>query len=1783
MTNDNGQLTKIKLQEQLELIEHLSQQMALGVGLRPLSQYSLRQLTERLGYTQVQLYQWGGQPAQGLLYDSWPSEKPAENGLAGMIQRAIRQQQPQHSQANHGSGLAHLVFPLGSPPWGALAIQAPQGFSPEENAFLRSVAALLGSSGRDTTGMTTTQKESYAYNYNDQTIEASPLLPVGIANVWQPGQHQQGQEDNEQWWAVPLVGPGKVLGVLGITAPAENSDWTTEEWRLLEEVSQQAAQAVAHAQLLAQMKARTAETEQLYQISRSLVEAQTLNQVYALIIETIKAHGVDRVSISLLDRDAAGEIETVWIAATWDRDPHKQSAVGTRFSGRNYGLVQAFAKPPFHPVICEDLSDVANVDPRMDDGFRRLVHEDMGAITLFSAPMFLGSDYKGVLSIHTRQPHHYSDYEIRLYQMLADQAIIVIENHILLERMRQERDRVAQLSERREQLAELGEALIAAETETEVYEACVTILAATGPSRGVWLFRFEPDGGIRLVAGKNSPNPLGTWPQLEIGLWLAEKDLGITQNLAQGETVLWPNIAAVSELSETEQQQWDLMQIAAVVAVPLQLKLRVAGFVVIGWAEAQAEEFPAEQVQLYQDMVRRTSDGLEYEQLFEAAQYRARLLQATAEIAAAATASLDLAVLLPQTVNLIRDRLGFYHVAIFLVDEYQKYAFIQAATDAVGQQMVARRHKLAVGGSSVVGQASRTEQPYVARDVRQEAGYFNNPLLPNTRAEMALPLIARGKVIGVLDVHSETVGAFTESDLTILQSMSSQLANAIEAAQALQESQAALQQVNQLHAHYLRQEWGGFLREKQGGVSYRLEREKGEADAKSANEVKRENLQLAELREQVLTSRQTLVAKAITELTESKLKENGLEPVRLVTPLRLHEEAAIGVLDLLIDQPHEAWDEDNRLIIEAVAAQAAQAIETARLFEQTQSAREEAEALYEVVQTLLTAKDETTMYGTVLAALLSALGLRQGGIYMLERNAEGGQHFRRVTFRQGGKWLKEEELFLLPEDWAQVSELIELRHPVMFEQLSDASVLSFWLDILIQRGTVSLLLVPVSIEGQLVGLVTAEVVGQPYQFSEREINLARAMVDQLAITVQNHRLLGETKRRAVLLQTNADVSRVATSILDLDKMLYEAATLIKERFGFYQVQIFIMDELQQYAVLSQSTNSNNPTKYKIAAGSAGLIGQVTEGRQSLVVRGTGLGADLEIGMAEQVQAELAIPLQVAKALLGVLDVQSTSPDAFTREDIATLESLGAQLAIAIQNARRFREQEQVAARLREVDKLKTQFLANMSHELRTPLNSIIGFSRVILKGIDGPLTELQKADLTSIYNSGQHLLGLINNILDLSKIEAGKMEINQEETEVEPIIKQVMSTAIALVKDKPVKLVSEVPDGLPTVWADATRIRQVILNLVSNACKFTDEGDVTIRASAGKDKVTISVVDSGIGIPADKLNSVFEEFTQVDASTTRKVGGTGLGLPISRHFVEMHKGQIWVESEFGQGSIFSFAIPIYQGEQHSDEDAVVKTEAEIAASEENKRVIVAIDPDPNVISLYQRFLQHNGYELIGLHDGEDIVHKIKHHAPIAILLEVQIPDGWTILSELKDNAITKTIPIVICSTIKDKNRGFHMGAADYLVKPIVEKELLRSLRNVESLERGKIKVLIIDDHVDDVLLFRRILEAQDNYKIIEANNGREGLKIVETMRPDLIICDLNMPEMNGFRVVESLRSSEKTKHIPIIIVSAQELSISQHKYLAEQVQYLLNKGVFTEKELLEDVRQILIQNGKKVE
>jgi signal transduction histidine kinase/HAMP domain-containing protein len=413
----------------------------------------------------------------------------------------------------------------------------------------------------------------------------------------------------------------------------------------------------------------------------------------------------------------------------------------------------------------------------------------------------------------------------------------------------------------------------------------------------------------------------------------------------------------------------------------------------------------------------------------------------------------------------------------------------------------------------------------------------------------------------------------------------------------------------------------------------------------------------------------------------------------------------------------------------------------------------------------------------------------------------------------------------------------------------------------------------------------------------------------------------QLRYRAMQLTVSAEVSRVATSILNLDTLLSSVVGLLRDYYRLLYVAIFLLDETGQWAVLREGSGELGETfKAKgqwLSVGEPSLVGQVAEkGEPQMLSR-----ADNQSGPGSHVptvHSEAAFPLRIGERIIGVLDIHSPHADAFDDDDIKVLQGVADQIAIAIENARAYELEREAARQLRQAEQMRHRFLGHMSHELREPLNNIIGFSRVILKGIDGPISEQQRSDLEIVHANGQHLLGLVNDLLDVAEIEAGLMELDFREVDLGEIIHSVMATTSALVRDKDIQLQQEIHPELPPIEADGARLRQVLLKLLSNAAKFTDRGSITVQAWPEGNNVRVAVADTGLGIPEKDRERVFERFEQGETGMNHPPG-IGLGLPLCKEFVEMHGGRIWLESQEGVGSTFTFTLPI-QGNRADRQD-----------------------------------------------------------------------------------------------------------------------------------------------------------------------------------------------------------------------------------------------------------------------
>jgi hypothetical protein len=493
--------------------------------------------------------------------------------------------------------------------------------------------------------------------------------------------------------------------------------------------------------------------------------------------------------------------------------------------------------------------------------------------------------------------------------------------------------------------------------------------------------------------------------------------------------------------------------------------------------------------------------------------------------------------------------------------------------------------------------------------------------------------------------------------------------------------------------------------------------------------------------------------------------------------------------------------------------------------------------------------------------------------------------------------------------------------------------------------------------------------------------------------------------------------------------------------------------------------------------------------------------------------------------------------------------------------------EELELRNREIERanrLKSEFLAGMSHELRTPLHSIIGFSELLAEDDDGKLGDKQKRQLGHILKGARHLLSLINDVLDLSKIEAGKLELHPESFAAEAALAEVLSTVAPMANAKQIRIDNAIDPGL-VVWADRLRFKQILYNLLSNAVKFTPEsGRVCVSSASQKESVEISVSDTGVGIAPEELNAIFDEFHQASATTKGVKEGTGLGLAITRRLVEKHGGDIWVESEVGTGSRFTFSLPLDSHERETSE-----TPGAPRSTVHRKPQILIVDDELSARELLSSYLRAEGYRTITARSGEEAVRKAREFRPDAITLDVLMPgkSGWETLHQLKTHPLTASIPVIIVSVVDETKAGFALGAAEYLIKPVSKKVLIEAIRRHVRSRPGSARILVIDDETETLQLVSEVLKSAEYLPLLAAS-GREALDILSRTSVDAILLDLLMPEMDGFEVLHRIKADPGLRDIPVFILTAKDLSESEMQLLRTHVDALYFKGTSWRQELL---------------
>jgi len=855
-------------------------------------------------------------------------------------------------------------------------------------------------------------------------------------------------------------------------------------------------------------------------------------------------------------------------------------------------------------------------------------------------------------------------------------------------------------------------------------------------------------------------------------------------------------------------------------------------------------------------------------------------------------------------------------------------------------------------------------------------------------------------------------------------------------------------------------------------------------------------------------------------------------------PVRIGGEV-LGVL-VAESKDIDAFDQEDFGVLTAAAQQAGVAMEKARLLAAEQQRGDELKALHNTLSDITAELELSSLLKIIVERAAGLMNATGGELGLID---EDKQEIRIVVSHNLGKDFVGSRQGI---DEGVMGTVVRTGKPQVIDDYRA------WENGLPEYSSIrASLAAPLKVGGRLIGVFTTASTEPDRKFGQADMHLLTMFARQAAIAIENARLFDQAQREISERRKIEQEIRhqkeyfealfvnnpVAVVTADLEGTIVSWNPMAEKLFDYGPDEVIgvNIDEVVAKDAAFKSEGQAY-TKEVIEVGRVQTTTKRTRRDGSLV--------DVEL---------LALPVIVADDTVGFIAIY---------HDISERMRIEEEL----------RQSKEAAEAASEA---KSTFLANMSHELRTPLNAIIGFTRLVKRRSKESLQKKQLDNLDKVLGSADHLLQLINAILDLSKIEAGRVDVHLTKFSIEKLVEMCLQTVRPLEKSDQLQLTKEIETSLPEICTDEDKLRQILINLLGNAIKFTQEGSVTVSAKRQENDLILAVVDTGVGIPESALERIFEEFQQVDTSTTRKYGGTGLGLPISRHLAHLLGGEIHVESTIGDGSTFTVRIPLCF--PVSDSDVAPGTPKDKDDDpQEHLPLLLAIDDDPNMIYLLKENLTEAGYRVSVASSGKKGLEKARKLQPSAIILDILMPheSGWTILGALKADPVTSDIPVIVLSIVDDKDRGYRLGAYDYLVKPFDRDDLMRVIGGITSLESQPDRLLVVDDDPKVVDLIQQLLE-DEPYHVASVEDGNQALEEIARNSPDLILLDLLMPNLDGFAVIEHLHQDVQFSDIPIVVITAKELTEDEQSWLNQRITSVVRKQNMTTEQMLQEIRSAL--------
>ncbi|MEO6906026.1 MAG: response regulator, partial [Ginsengibacter sp.] len=720
----------------------------------------------------------------------------------------------------------------------------------------------------------------------------------------------------------------------------------------------------------------------------------------------------------------------------------------------------------------------------------------------------------------------------------------------------------------------------------------------------------------------------------------------------------------------------------------------------------------------------------------------------------------------------------------------------------------------------------------------------------------------------------------------------------------------------------------------------------------------------------------------------------------------------------------------------------------------------------------------------------------------------------------------------------------------------------------------SAVFVPMIVGDVVIGSISLQNVDRENAFSDSNLRLLTTLTNSMSVALENARLFNETthlladaKQRASELSTVNNISKALASQLNPSELIQFVGDQLRDLFNANIVYLALLNKKTKIIEFPYQFGDNMaPMKF-----GEGLTSKIISTGESLLINKDVALKTQEFNVEHigiPASSYLGVPVPVGDEIIGVLSIQSTEQqNRFNENDQRLLTTIASSVGVALRNAQLFEDVEQAKMEAENASKIaekaneaKSAFLSTVSHELRTPLTSVLGFAKIINKRLNdkifpivdqsdpktGKAINQVNENLQVVISEGERLTHLINDVLDLAKIEAGRMEWNQEKVSLSEVVERAVSATTSLFDQKDIKLIKKIEDNIPDIIGDPDKLIQVVINLFSNAVKFTENGGVTCKVFQKDNEVIVSVSDTGIGIAPEDYGAVFEQFKQVGGDTlTDKPKGTGLGLPICKEIVEHHGGHIWVESKIGKGSIFSFSIPFIPSVNKNNKkekpihlDELVKQLKEQVGFSKLKMnghpaSILVVDDDDSIRSLLEQELSEAGYLIEQATNGKQALECIRKNRPDLIILDVMMPEmnGFDVAAILKNDPQTMDIPIIILSIVQDKARGFRIGVDRYLTKPIDTAQLFQEVGDLLEQGKSKRKVMVVDEDIAAVKSLTDVLQTK-GYQVVESD-GKELVKNAIATQPDIII--LNSIFSGKQEIVKTLRFEKGLENVLFFI------------------------------------------------